>query len=276
MKLNIAYGLVLLLLLVGCDRQALFERSIPQDDVEFSRQHAELLRTGDFEAVEAIIDPALRTGQLRAQLEQILAVFPEQSPADIRPVGVQTVVSADKTEVTTSLQYSYDDQWFVVNVQQQKSDTGTVVSGVHIQPIRDALQNIHQFTLADKGPVHFLVLALAIAVPFLVILALVLCIRTPRLKGKWLWIIFILLGFTQLTLNWTDGSLIFTPYAVQLLGASIFATSPYAPWMLGVSIPVGAIVFLLMRGLRKLPVEDASVNSDVAARQARVFGKPSD
>lgn len=274
MNLKIASGLVLVLLLVGCDRQALFERFIPQSDVEFSKQYVEQLRAGDFEAVEAIIDPALRTRQLRAQLEQMAAAFPEENPAEIIPIGVRTVASADTSEVNTALQYSYEDQWLLVNVQQEKSDHGIMVTGFHVQPIPDALQNIHQFTLAGKGTVHYLVLAAAIAVPLLIILALVQCIRTPKLTGKWLWVIFILPGFTQLTLNWTDGSLVFTPYAVQLLGASRLAASPFSPWMLGVSIPVGAVVFLFLRGMGRLPVKDAQANGDVAARQAKVFGKP--
>lgn len=257
MKLRMAFGLVLVLLLLsGCDRQAVFERSIPQDDVEFSRQYIDLLRDGNFEAVEGIIDPALRGAQLRYQLEQIAAFFPDDSPADIRPVGVMTDTRGDATEITVTLQYSYPDQWILVDVQQSKSDQGVMVTGINVQPTRDALENFHEFRLADKGAVHYLVLALAVVVPLLVILALVLCIRTPKLKAKWLWVLFILPGFTQLTLNWTDGSLVFTPYAVQLLGASIFANSPYTPWMLSVSVPVGAIVFLSMRRFGKLPVEN--------------------
>lgn len=272
MKTGWIIGLVAVLLLVGCDQKAWFERFIPQDDAEFSRQYLELLQAGNFEAAEAIVDPSLRTDQLRSQLEEVAAFFPPESPVEIQTVGAQTIHGNRPTQVSITLQYSYADQFLLASVVQDKSDQGPVIRGVHVQPIPDALENIHRFTFEDKGAAHYLMLALAIAVPALIVFALVLCIRTSMARRKWLWIIFILLGFTQTTLNWTDGSLHFNAVSVHVLGLSALSASPYSPWLLSVSLPVGAIVFLFRR--RQLAASAEEVREAGLAGASRQWKSP--
>lgn len=46
------------------------------------------------------------------------------------------------------------DQWLLFNLQQLKTDQGIIVTGAHVQPTRDALENVHQFMFADKEAVH--------------------------------------------------------------------------------------------------------------------------
>jgi hypothetical protein len=100
-----------------------------------------------------------------------------------------------------------------------------------------------------------LVFAVWLAVPLLIIVALIICIRS-RIRRKWLWIIFILLGFIRFRFDWASGHFDVQPVSVALFGASFFRPSPYAPWILGFAIPVGAIIFLISR--RRLLLEDAT------------------
>jgi hypothetical protein len=72
---------------------------------------------------------------------------------------------------------------------------------------------------------------------------------------KWLWVLFILLGLGKLAVNWSTGEWQVMPLAVQVFSASIFS-SPYSPWILAVSFPLGAIVFLFRRRELQVP-EDA-------------------
>jgi hypothetical protein len=99
------------------------------------------------------------------------------------------------------------------------------------------------------------VLALAVFFALLTLYALVVCIKT-RLPGrKWPWVLFILLGVGKLSVNWTTGAWGISPVAVQLFSAS--ATAPlYGSWTLAVSLPLGAIVFLLRR--KSLPAPAAA------------------
>jgi len=75
---------------------------------------------------------------------------------------------------------------------------------------------------------------------------LVVCIRTPFKGRKWPWVLFILVGIGRIAVNWSTGDWFISPVHFQLLGASISAPF-YGPWTVAVSIPLGAIMFLIMR-----------------------------
>jgi hypothetical protein len=95
-------------------------------------------------------------------------------------------------------------------------------------------------------------------VPVFIVVSTIVCIRTPIPRRKWLWIIFILVGFGQFELNWTTGDARLK-LGIQLLGAAATWLGPYAPMILSVSLPVGAAVFWMRRKkwLRMTPVEPA-------------------
>jgi hypothetical protein len=48
-------------------------------------------------------------------------------------------------------------------------------------------------------------------------------------------------------MNWTTGEAAFIPMHVQLLGAGFGRAGFYGPWIISVSIPFGALVFLSKR-----------------------------
>jgi hypothetical protein len=78
------------------------------------------------------------------------------------------------------------------------------------------------------------------------IYALVTCVRTTVTPTKWLWILLILPGVGKVSVNWTTGDWQVMPLAIQLLSASALS-SRYGPWVVAVSFPLGAILFLLRR-----------------------------
>jgi len=61
-----------------------------------------------------------------------------------------------------------------------------------------------------------------------------------------LWGLFILFGIGKVAVNWTTGQWEASPLALQLFSASAGA-SLNGPWVFAVSLPLGAIVFLLRR-----------------------------
>jgi hypothetical protein len=95
-----------------------------------------------------------------------------------------------------------------------------------------------------------LILLLAIVLPLVTLWALILCIRTKFKGKKWPWILFVIVGFGQLGINWTTGDLTFTPLSVQLFSAS-FSAAFNGPMTLAISAPVGAVIFLLKRNKLK-------------------------
>ncbi len=90
--------------------------------------------------------------------------------------------------------------------------------------------------------------------PLLTLYALVICIGTRLVGRKWPWVLFILVGFGSIAVNWTSGQWRVVPFSIQLFSASV-AAQLYGPWIVSASIPLGAIVFLALRKELQAPAE---------------------
>lgn len=238
----------LILLLAACNQQALIDKFVPKEEADFSRRVITLLASGDITAVEQQLDPSLATDPTtRDKLQRVARDFPSGPPADVQVVGAQTMTSAQGRRYSLTFQCTYPGKWLLANVVLNRQADRLTVLGIHVQPLPDSLEKINGLSFAGKGVVHFLMLALTIAVPVFILVALVLCIRTPIPRRKWLWVLFILFGFVQLQLNWTEGVMNVQPLSFLLFGAGYARAGPAAPIILTVSMPLGAIVFFFKR-----------------------------
>jgi hypothetical protein len=244
---NILFSLCVVFLLIGCNQQTLFDKFGPKEEAEFSKQYLALFQSSDFDAIEKEINPALKNEQLRTQLEQIAALFPKETPKDIKIVGSNTRTTNKFRQFNLTFQYEFPTKWLLVSIVLHKEEDTLLVNGINVQPLTDSLENLNKFTFQSKPIGNYLILALAILVPLFTLFALVLCIKTPMPKRKWLWIIFILIGFCRITVNWTTGGININPLSFQLLGAGFWKVGIYAPVLISVSIPLGAIIFMIKR-----------------------------
>jgi hypothetical protein len=116
--------------------------------------------------------------------------------------------------------------------------------------IPESLERMHRFTLRDKRARHYVFSGLSIVIPAYILWSAVVCLRTPIRRRKWLWLLFVLFGFVGFTLNWSTDYLDINLAGMRLLGASAEKASPYSPWLITVSVPLGSVIFLVQR--RKL------------------------
>ena len=237
--------LAALALLTGCNQQAWFDRFVPQEEAALAQRLLGQFAAKDFAAIEPLLSPDLARPEVRAQLIQVANLFPGTTPLSVEVVGAHTLSSPDSVQYDLSFQYGYPGQWIFANVVLLRNNGSIHLVGVHAAPLKDSLQHLHRFTLADKGLRHYLVLCLAVFIPLLVVATLVVCVKTPMPRRKWLWMVFISLGLMQFSLNWTDGSWQFLPIGFLLLGAGYTQNGPVAPYVLTIAAPVGAIVFWL-------------------------------
>jgi len=129
-------------------------------------------------------------------------------------------------------------------VERAGSDLSLV--GFHVSPLPASLGETNALTLADKSPLHYLVLALVLFIPLFLIYMVVLVIGT-KIRRKWLWLPFMFIGICQFSLNWTTGEFGFQPIHLHIPGVGAYRPGLYGPWSLFASIPIGAIVFLIKR-----------------------------
>jgi hypothetical protein len=237
----------LCLSLAGCDqeRASIVKRTTPADDESFARRHVELLRQQAFTEVEQDFDASLMRPDIGNKLAAMAAMFPHGEPKSVKVVGVVFRRGSGPPMDSITLEYEFPEQWILVNVAIEKTGGVSRIVGFHSTPISESLEEVNKFRLAGKGPLQYAVLFIAIGLPIFCIYTLVLCLRSKNASRKWLWVPFILLGVGKFAINWTTGECSFTPLAVSLLGTLITANPAYGPWMVSVSFPLGALLFLL-------------------------------
>jgi len=236
-----------LLFLIGLALSACgVETLAPKEDLGFVKHVVNLFQTRDFAAIEALLDPKLKDAQLHANLEKVAEFIPKDPPLKIETVSWDVNSSGGVTTEGFQLQYQFPSQWLVVSIVLEKRDKATLITGLHVSPLTESLQSTNGLTFANinSGKVAFLVLA--VVSPLFILFSLVVCIRTRMSKWKWLWIVFILFGAGQFTLNWTTGDLNIQPLAFLLFGAG-FSSGGYSAPAISVGFPLGAVLFLVFR-----------------------------
>jgi len=231
---------------MGCSQDELLQKFSSPEDQATARNYIELLRARKFEDIEKALDSSIRTPNIRDTLEKMAALMPNQQPTSEKVVGAQSFHTSDSKTVNTTFEYNFGDKWLLANVMVRDRQGTKTITGFNVNPLTASLEAQNRFTLTGKSPIHYTVLVAGIAAVLLSVYALVVCARSKLLKRKWLWILFILVGFGKLVVNWTTGEWGIAPLSVQLFSASAMAPL-YGPWTIAVSLPLGALVFLLYR-----------------------------
>jgi hypothetical protein len=233
--------------LAGCFDQAFLDDFVPNEEEAFAKKYVDLLRKQDFDAAEALLEPSVRNPETRSVLEQVAGFFPPEEPARIRTVGAHKIEARTDAQIDLAFEYEYPNNWLLVRIALYLKDGETQVKGLHVEPLQASLATTNRFTFEGKGVAHYVFFTLGILIPIFTLWVLVLCVRTPIPKRKWLWVVFVALGFGQVTLNWSTGQIANGFAHVSLLGAGIWRGGPVAPWAISLSFPLGAVAFLRRR-----------------------------
>lgn len=230
----------------SCSQQSAIDRFSPARETTLARSTLSDLRQGHLDALKAQLDPKLLTPDIDEKLNRLRGDFPAGEPRSIKTVGANTQYLNGIKRVSMTFEYQFDSAWALGNVLLLQQGGHEVIAGIHVQRRAQSLEQANAFSLKDKGPGHWLLAALACVIPLFCLFAFVLCLRTPIRRRKWLWAIFTLLGVAAFRMNWTTGQYAVQIFSVQLFGASM-VSSFYGPWTIGISFPLGAVIFLLRR-----------------------------
>jgi hypothetical protein len=242
--------LLSLFLLAACSSPERLSQSVPAVDQALAMHYVDLLRTRSFDDLDRAAVPNVRGPRLYAALLKMTETLPEQAPTSTKLVSAQVTTEPEGTKTSLVFEYEVGDRWLLANVALLRKADAVQLAGLGVRAIPESLEQFHRFTLAGKSARHYLVLALAVAFPLLTLIALVACIRARMGWPKWLWVVFILIGFGRYSLNWTTGETQAVPLALQPFSAAASAAL-YSPWVVSVSVPLGALAFLLYRKLRR-------------------------
>jgi hypothetical protein len=233
--------------LSGCDQAALFDSLVSKEESQEAQSYVAKIAARDYAAIEEALDPAFHTADLSSRLEAMSKLLPVEAPKSVRVVGFESETSSTATRYNITLEYEYAASWLLATVLMERREGKLVLQGINLLPRSQSMDAENSFSFDGKGALHYVVFALTFAVPLLVAYALVLCIRTRFPKRKWLWILFVAVGWVQFNFNWSTGALNVQPLSLMLLGAGFLKAGPVAPWVLTFTLPLGAILFLARR-----------------------------
>ncbi len=214
----------------------------PKAESAQARQYVEDIRNGKYAAIEAAFDRQFVTPEMPAQLAKVTALFPKEKPARIYLVGTNTATMDKQTTYRLTYQYSFAHDWLLAEVIMKRTDGKLVLYGVHVRPMTDSVQRANALTLRGKSLIHYAFAIGALLVFAFTAITAYVCATTPIPRRRWLWILFVMVGFGIVGFNWTTGEIGVGFLTVQLFSFG-FIKPLFAPMVLKLSFPLGAIVF---------------------------------
>ncbi len=231
----------------SCDQQKWIDRFTPKAEATVAKSTLDDLRHGKLDVIESRLAPALRNDPATdIKLHQLAVYFPPGEPRSMKAVGANTSTFNGVTHVSLSYEYQFDTSWLLAEVSMVEDGDKILIEGVHVNRTEHSLAQTNMFSLHDKGPAAWLMLGLVCVLPLFSLFAFVLCLTTPMRGRKWPWAIFTLIGIATVRFNWLSGDFSTSLISFQLFSASA-SRFGNGPWILGVSFPLGAVMFLLLR-----------------------------
>jgi hypothetical protein len=235
-----------LIVLAGCSQEDLLKKIASPEDEATAKQYIDQLRSERFEQIEKDMDTGIAGPQTHDVLVRMAALIPDSEPDSATLVGAHTLHQSNSVTKNLTFEYDFSGKWFLINVATRETEGRLTIVGFNVYPQPASQAKLNAFELAGKSALQYVVLALAAILPLFTLYVLVVCVRTRLTGRKWPWVLFILVGIGKLAVNWTTGAWSVAPLSMQVFSASAVA-GLNSPWVVAVSFPLGAIVFLLSR-----------------------------
>jgi len=239
-------ALVCFLMLTGCGIPLTREAFNASAEAQALRSIVDRMTSHDFASIRAQLDPQLVEPDIPAALERTANAIPIGPITSVNAVAWNVFVGTNSPRTAfVAAEYAFGgNQWIVASARLTGEPTALRILQFNVEPLPAPMAQIHAFTLVGKGIAHFVFLAATIAAALVSLWALVRCVRTKALRRKWLWVMFVAIGFVSFTINWTTGAVQVNPLTVNLLSAGVLRQGWVGPWTLTFCIPIGALVFL--------------------------------
>ncbi len=225
---------------------------VPKEEMRFAKHYLQAFLDQDFDYIIENTDQTM-SGEITSQsLIDLRSVFPSSEPISTKLIG-SNVHMTDKTwQASFKFEYEFESElesnkWAVMSVRMVKEETDLKVIAFRFSKTTASQAELNKFELAGKSALHYLVLLMTVLVFIFILVTVIVCIKTPIHRRKWIWVLFVLGGVGTFSLNWTSGEFWFQLIALHLFGIGFGVAGEYSPWIISVSFPLGAILFWLMR-----------------------------
>ena len=251
------FAFVILLLLAACSPNKVVESQLTTAERQLFRGSINDLAQGNSQSLERRAAPQL-VAKLRPAEAAMQAMMPGP-PVQVDLVYANWSIGRDRSAKAV-YQVRGGNRWALVETASKTSGGITVLTGIYVQPLKDDPKRLNGFNLATAGISQWAVLLAAIAAFGTTIAALIHIWRSGLFERRWLWTIGSLFGVMLVRVNWTTGEVGFQPLSLQLFSASALKQPIFAPWIIGVSLPLVAIIALMKK---RGPDEEPHLNETV-------------
>jgi len=247
-RLLLCFGAALMCL-SGCNPEKMIEKVAPEEDQQVATECINALRAKRFDAIENTLAEGLKGDATRATLEGMANMLPAGKPDAIKLIGA--AITTERSGARTSdisYQYTFGKRHFMVNCATTTELQTRHIVALNVRELEFSIDEQAGFNFKDKTPAQFALLCAFVLSLVITLAALVLCIVDKTLQRKWLWLIFILVGFGQVSVNWNSGVWDSSLVHVMLFSARAVSRG-YGGWVISVALPLGAAVYLARRFL---------------------------
>lgn len=244
---SLIYITMCLTMLTSCSYDDMMDNLVPKEEAKFAEEYLNKFRAKEFTYIKSQMSTETLAKANDALLLEMSNYFRKGELLSTEIIGSQVNVFNGQWQGNFSFEYHFTDGWNLANAAFKKVDGEYKVIGLNVYQTEMSQKEINAFTFNNKSFTQYLILSLAVIVPVFIILSTYFCARTPIPKRKWLWVIFVLLGIFAVQVNWTTGGIGIQPLSAHLLGVSVMASSPYSPWVISTSFPLGALIFWFKR-----------------------------
>lgn len=236
--------LILLALLGACSSEAMFDTISTPQERAMALQAANALIAGDFPKFDDVMDVGLRDNMTSETMAKMKPFMPKGAPV------LKKVFEFDYDDGPSTKTFTYEagsgNRWAAIEITLRTAPGPIIVVAYRVWPLDHSPSSETDFSFAKAGAAGCFWIAMMILVLGITITGFVQVIRTRGLKLKWLWAIGCLFSFVTFWLQVGPGSFGVMPISFQLLGVG-FTKTVFEPWVLKFSIPVLAIVFLILK-----------------------------
>ena len=240
---RIAVLIVLALALFGC------QKAVKPDAAALSvnRTLFEQIRTGQDDAILGQQPPGPRRDQMAASLAKAKSVLPAAAPVSATPVADSLATGPGGRVEALVVEYDFADRTvrFATTLGQPKGVPAWRLLSFGLVEASHAELAPNTLSLSGRSPGQLAFFALAVTSPLLMLAAFVKVLRAPGLDNRWLWAAFSVVGLFSFQMNWANGRVLVQWTALQIVGFWLaHGPSRYEPWMIGATVPIGALLIL--------------------------------
>ena len=250
--ISFLFIIISLSMLTSCSKDDMTDELVPKAEARFAEEYLNNLRVKDFAYVKSQMSKEVLAQANDEILLELSNYFRKGELLSTEIIDHQVKVQNGKWQGNFSFEYQFSDGWNIANVALIKVNEKYEVAGLNVYQTILSQKELRTFTFKNKSILQYLVLLLSIIIPVFIIITAYYCARTPMPKRKWLWLLFVLLGISTVQINWATGDIGYQLLSAHLLGISFASSSPYAPYVISASFPLGAIIFWFRKRFIKL------------------------